>query len=77
MSEVGYINDQEWNGYNTTIKDLNEVALKDFQFKLNNTILVTKTFLHKIRKGEDNLCSYCKPEPETSLHLFVECDKVN
>ena len=49
MNEVGYINDQEWNGYNTTIKDLNEVALKDFQFKLNNKIPVTKTFLHKIR----------------------------
>ena len=38
---MGYINDQEWNMNNTTINDLNEVALKDFQFKLNNKILVT------------------------------------
>ena len=73
---MGYINDQEWNGYNTTIDDLNEVTLKDFQFKINNKILVTKTSLHKIRKVEDNLCSYCKWEPGTILHLFVECDKV-
>ena len=77
MNEVGYINDQEWNGYNTTIKYLNEVALKDCQFKLNNKIPVTKTFLHKERIVENNLCSYCKQEPEASLHLFVECDKVN
>ena len=76
INEMGYINDQEWNRYNTNINNLSEVILKDFQFKINNKILVTKTFLHKIRKVEDNLCSYCKREPETILHLFVECDKV-
>ena len=76
INEMGYINDQEWNRYNTNINDLSEVTLKDFQFKINNKILVTKTFLHTIRKVEDNLCSYCNREPETILHLFVECDKV-
>ena len=30
MNEMGYINDQEWNMYNTTMNDLNEVTLKDF-----------------------------------------------
>ena len=63
------------NGVGTNINDLSEVTLKDFQIKINNKILVTKTFLHEIRKVEDNLCSYCKREPETILHLFVECDK--
>ena len=76
MNEVGYINDQEWNTYNSVIKDFNEVVLKDFQYKLTNKILVTKSFLHRIRKIEDNLCSYCKKEPETILHLFFDCDKV-
>ena len=47
MNEVGYINDQEWNTYNSAIKDFNEVVLKDFQYKLTNTILVTKSFLHR------------------------------
>ena len=46
------INDQEWNMYNTTINNLNEVTLKDFKFKLNNKIPVTKTFLHKIKKSK-------------------------
>ena len=41
---MGYINDQEWNTYNTTINDLNEVIRNDFQFKLINKILATKTF---------------------------------
>ena len=74
INEMKHINDQDWNRNNTNINDLSEVTLKDFQIKINNKILVTKTFLHKIRKVEDNLCSYCKREPETILHLFVECD---
>ena len=57
---MGYINDQEWKGYNTNLKDLNEVTLKDFEFKFNNRILVTKTFLHKIRKVNVKLYSSCK-----------------
>ena len=36
INEMGYINDQEWNRYNTNINDLSEVTLKDFQFKINN-----------------------------------------
>ena len=60
INEMGYIIDQEWKGYNTNINDLNEVTRKEFQFKIDNKILVTKTFLHKIRKVEDKLCSYCK-----------------
>ena len=74
INEMKHTNDQDWNRNNTNINDLSEVTLKDFQIKINNKILVTKTFLHKIRKVEDNLCSYCKREPETILHLFVECD---
>ena len=46
MNAMGYINDQEWNVYNTSINDLNEVALNDFQLKRNNTIIVAKTFLN-------------------------------
>ena len=56
---MGYINDQEWNTYNSVIKDFNEVVLKDFQYKLTNKILGTKSFLHRIRNIKDNLCSYC------------------
>ena len=60
MDEVGYIIDQEWNKCNLVIKDSNEVGLKDVQYKLTNKSLVIKSFLHRIRKIEDNLCAYCK-----------------
>ena len=50
MNEVGYIDDQEWNMYSLVVKDFNEVALKEFQCKLNNKILVTQSFLYGIRK---------------------------
>ena len=43
INEMGYINDQEWNRYNTNINDLSKVALRDFQFKINIKILATKT----------------------------------
>ena len=54
---MGYINDQEWKTYYLVIKDFNEVVLKDFQYKLTNTILFTKSFFHGIRKIENNMLS--------------------
>ena len=47
------------------------MKLKDFQFK----ILVTKSFLHKINKIDNNICSLCGEYPETLIHLFFECEK--
>ena len=62
--------------YNSVITELKEVALKAFQFKINNKILVTKYFLHKIGKHDENYCSYCHDIQETIFHLFIECVKV-
>ena len=56
--EIGYISNDELLSYNLLIKELKEVALKDFQFKIINKILVTKSFLHRIRKIDENQCSY-------------------
>ena len=36
INEMGYINYQEWNRYNTNINDLSEVTLKDFQLKIKS-----------------------------------------
>ena len=55
---------------------MKEVKLKDFQFKLNNKILASKSFLLRINKIDNNLCSYCGNNPETLMHLFVDCQKV-
>ena len=45
MNDMGYINDQEWNMYNTTINDLKEFTVKDIQFKLNIKFFVYKNLL--------------------------------
>ena len=74
--EIGYISEEDLLSYNAVIKDSKEVALKDFQFKVTNKILLTKSFLHRIRKIDNNQCSYCTNESETIVHLFTECEKV-
>ena len=52
-----------------------EVKLKDFQFKINNHILVTKSFLYKINKTDNDRCSLCDRDSETISHLIYHCDK--
>ena len=45
--DFGNFSQHELQKYNSMIKDLNEVALKEFQFKIINKILVTKSFFTK------------------------------
>ena len=75
--DYGNISQHKLQKYNSMIKDLNEVALKDFQFKIIYKILVTKSFLQRTGKLAENQCSYCIEKPETLPHLFTECEKVN
>ena len=62
--------------YNSVIPTLKEIKLRDFQYKITNKILVTKSFLYRINKVDDNLCEYCRQNPETIHHLFVHCNTV-
>ena len=73
---TGNITQEEWNNINAQTKIIGEVKLKDFQFKINNYIIVTKSFLFKINKTDTNICSYCDQEAETKTHLFYNCQKV-
>ena len=64
--------------YNSILKYMyiDEIKLRDYQFKINNRILVTNSFLHKINKVDNELCSYCRKETESISLLFVNCAKV-
>ena len=53
-----------------------ESYVKGFQLKVLNSILYTNSELHKIGFKTDDLCSFCKAEPETLYHLFYECSHV-
>ena len=35
-NQFGNIKDEEWKLYNSSIKDIKEVKLADFQYKINN-----------------------------------------
>ena len=43
--EIAGITEREWTDYFSVIRLLQEVKLKDFQYKVTNKILVTKSFL--------------------------------
>ena len=62
--------------YNYSIKGIKKVKLADFQYKINNKILVTNSFLFKIKKINNKGCSYCNEHSETMEHLFLNCTKV-
>lgn len=74
--EMGNIGEKEWQNYFSTIQRLNEVKLRDFQYKINNKILVTNSFLFKINKIDNEMCSYCQEQPEKNHHLFLRCPKI-
>ena len=68
VNTIGNISENEWNSYNTLIKNIKEVKLQEFQFKVNYHILVTKSFLLKIKKVDNDRCSFCNQESETIIH---------
>ena len=75
VAEVGDISDNDLRLFNASISKVREVKLQDFQFKINNKILITNYFLW-IGKINNNLCSYSKEHPEKINHLFLTCAKV-
>lgn len=76
QAEVGDINENEWKLYFLNIKKWHDVKIRDFQYKINNKILVTNSFLAKIKKIDSEICTYCKEQPEKIYHLFLTCPKV-
>ena len=76
VNQFGNISDKAWKLYNYSIKDIKEVKLADFQYKINNKILVTNLFSFKIKKINSNGCSYCNEHRETIEHLVLNCAKV-
>ena len=74
--QFGNVSDKERKLYNSSIKDIKEVKQADFQYKIHNKILVTNSFLFKIKKINNNGCSYCNGHRETIEHLSFNCTKV-
>ena len=54
----------------------NETKLRSFQIRLNLRSIVTQLQLHGFELVDDNLCKFCRKEPETLMHLFCDCEIV-
>ena len=53
---MGDVGEEEWKMYYRTFKLFHEAKLRDFQYKINNKILVTNSFLFKINKTDNLAC---------------------
>ena len=62
--------------YSKNLNNIKKIKLRDFQFKINNRILVRNTFLFMMKKKENNLCSYSNQEAESITHLLFHCETV-
>ena len=51
--------------------------IKSFQYKILNNIIFVNKMLFKSRKVESPMCSFCKSEDETYIHLFYRCRKTS
>ena len=54
----------------------NDTTLRCFQYRISHRILATNGYLFKIKIKDSKLCTFCNIEPESSIHLFVECEHV-
>ena len=50
QAEIRDITENEWKSYFLSTKKWHEAKLRDFQYKINNNILVTNSFLAKTNK---------------------------
>ena len=54
-----------------------DTKLRLFQCKILSHIFFVKKILFKLRKVKSPLCSFCKAEYETYVHLFHRCRKTS
>ena len=80
MQELGLITDEEYKHFNRIICSIKEIRLKYFQYKVTNKILVTKSFLHKIKlttiSVNTAVCNLKQYIIFTIYHLFIKCEIV-
>ena len=50
--------------------------LQWLQYRINQRILGTNTFLYKIKVKDNAFCTFCQEDEETIEHLFWNCESV-
>ena len=69
------IGNQEYEKYNQVIQSVKEIKLKDFQYKTTNKILVTKYFLYRINKIDNNYVNIVNMSQKLSITYLLNVRK--
>ena len=63
-----------------TLRDVrlstNSTYIQTFHYRVASRIICTNTFLYRIAKSENSLCTFCNASDETLVHLFWGCAHV-
>ena len=71
------ISEKNWSQQMCNIKASTlSTKLQAFQYRLINFALVTNIQLHKWNILPSDLCTFCKKDQETIIHLFTKCEHV-
>ena len=65
------------NRWSNVYKGLKDFHDSDLDFKLLHNILFTNGKLYNMKLVDSPLCTFCKDQTETVMHLFVDCSVIN
>ena len=77
-NEIHKIDNIDWKTvYSISFSCTSSTSLRTFHFKYLHRRIPTNTFLMKCKISPTEKCTFCKSEPETTIHLFFQCSYVN
>ena len=77
-NEIHKIDNIDWKTvYSISFSCTSSTSLRTFHFKYLLRRIPTNTFLMKYKISPIEKCTFCKSEPETTIHLFFQCSYVN
>ena len=77
-NEIHKIDNIDWKTvYSISFSCTSSTSLRTFHFKYLRRRITTNTFLMKCKISPTEKCTFCKSEPETTIHLFFQCSYVN
>ena len=72
--EYRYIKNDFLNLFNTMYSCTKSTKLRDFEYRVLHSALVTDDKLSMWGIINDESCSFCHNAPETIIHLLIECE---
>ena len=71
-----FLNDDKFKDIHKSIYHITDPKFKWFQFRINHFILTTNKLAYKMKLIDSPLCTFCKSETESLIHLLWSCNVV-